>query len=195
MTLLAVLLLSTAGTALLATAVVGLRRPAAPAPDPVSTVCGMPNPDGSLTCLEPAGEHGWHSNGDESWYGDVWNLDHYADTQAGMTAPGEMAGAATENLRTTVVDRPTPTRSWIEFSRGIERHDRIPLAVVGAALVAAAVGLITSAAVVTSQPPTPSLPAAPAGTACWHHDGPGGPVVLSWCPGATTAGDSEHPVR
>jgi len=61
--------------------------------DPPGEQCAMPSPDATLFCTAAVGHEGWHHNGDTAWYGDVWAVDQYADTQAGplLTDDTDMA--------------------------------------------------------------------------------------------------------
>jgi hypothetical protein len=43
--------------------------------------CEAPSPDDNLACDQEFGHSGWHRYGTESWFGDAWDVDHWADTQ------------------------------------------------------------------------------------------------------------------
>lgn len=50
--------------------------------DPIRFICDVFSPDSSLRCDQEMGHLGWHRNGDSaSWHGNVWDCDHWADTQ------------------------------------------------------------------------------------------------------------------
>ncbi len=74
----AALLLST-GIMLVALSVRGLKKPQ---PHTFTTpACNAPSPDSSLHCQLQIGHLGWHDHTGTSWFGETWNVDHWADTE------------------------------------------------------------------------------------------------------------------
>lgn len=46
-----------------------------------SIPCGLPSPDYQEWCAGDAGHEGWCHDGSSEWHGDVYNIDHWAQTQ------------------------------------------------------------------------------------------------------------------
>ena len=104
--------------------------------------CNVPNPDNSMLCDLEVAHQGWHSRGDEHWYDNVWNLDHYCDTEAGLTAPGPTAAANTEHLGTATST--LVASRWVDpltYTHIRERKDN-PLTALVIIAATAAIGFI-----------------------------------------------------
>lgn len=50
-------------------------------PEPTMLTCEAPSPDNQLICDLEIGHWGWHRNAETEWFGEVWDIDHWADTQ------------------------------------------------------------------------------------------------------------------
>lgn len=57
------------------------RRQRKTKPEPAMLTCEAPSPDNQLTCDLDIGHWGWHRNAETEWFGDAWDIDHWADTQ------------------------------------------------------------------------------------------------------------------
>lgn len=77
------LLLLLSGICLVTIAVIGLRQPTRQ--HVLSVPCGVYSPDSQLTCGKDVGHDGWCRADGSEWRDDVWNMDHWADTQAAPT--------------------------------------------------------------------------------------------------------------
>lgn len=71
------------GTMLISVSVYGLhkKRGAKPQAELRTLICEAPSPDNSIKCDLELGHWGWHQNVTETWFGDAWDIDHWANTQ------------------------------------------------------------------------------------------------------------------
>lgn len=97
--------------------------------NPIRFYCDNLSPDSTLRCTGELGHLGWCLSGDTLWRGEVWNVDHWANTEEAPPVESEPTMSATEWVRLkgeqhepeprdTPDDRDPPSAAW---RRGYER--------------------------------------------------------------------------
>lgn len=76
--------------------------------DPIRFYCDNPSPDNTLRCVDELGHLGWCINGDTSWRDEVWNVDHWANTEEAPPVESEPTMSATEWVRLKSELKPEP---------------------------------------------------------------------------------------
>jgi hypothetical protein len=98
------LILAITGSALLVGSVLTLRQKrsdkGSAEPEWHAPLCDAPSPDNQLTCDLEIGHWGWHQNENHTWFGDAWDIDHWADTQQKIQVDPDPTMSATEWQKT-----------------------------------------------------------------------------------------------
>jgi hypothetical protein len=104
------LLLAIAGSALLVGSVLTFRQKridrAVAELEWQTSLCEAPSPDDSFHCNLEIGHWGWHRNQATQWFGDAWDIDHWAETQEAPAAEQEPTMSATQWDKEREKERP-----------------------------------------------------------------------------------------